>query len=112
MSNARPGETRPPGWRLQTHEVLASTSDFCRERAAAGEPEGFAALARRQTQGRGSRGREWESPVGNLFLSVLLRPAERARDAGQWSLLAGVALAEALAAHLPATARQIGRAHV
>jgi BirA family biotin operon repressor/biotin-[acetyl-CoA-carboxylase] ligase len=61
----------------------------------------LAVLARRQTQGRGSRGRDWDSPSGNFFLSVLLRPGERARDAAQWSLLAGVALGEALAAYLP-----------
>jgi BirA family biotin operon repressor/biotin-[acetyl-CoA-carboxylase] ligase len=91
---------RQSGWRLQIHEVLPSTSDLCRSLAAADEPEGLAVLARRQTQGRGSRGRDWQSPSGNLFLSVLLRPRERARDAAQWSLLAGVALAEVLAEHL------------
>jgi BirA family transcriptional regulator, biotin operon repressor / biotin---[acetyl-CoA-carboxylase] ligase len=88
-------------WRLAVHEVLPSTSDLCRTVAAAGEPAGFAVLAHRQTQGRGSRGREWESPSGNLFLSVLLRPREQARDAAQWSLLAGVALAEALTPLVP-----------
>jgi BirA family biotin operon repressor/biotin-[acetyl-CoA-carboxylase] ligase len=94
----------PAGWRLDVHDVLPSTSDLCRTRAAAGEPAGLAVLALRQTQGRGSRGRDWESPVGNLYCSVLLRPAGRACDAAQWSLLAGVALAEALAAYLPAAA--------
>jgi BirA family transcriptional regulator, biotin operon repressor / biotin---[acetyl-CoA-carboxylase] ligase len=94
-------EFRRGDWRLRVHEVLPSTSDLCRRLAEVGEPEGFAALARRQTQGRGSRGRDWQSPVGNLFLSVLLRPREPARDAGQWSLLAGVAVAEALADYLP-----------
>jgi len=89
---------------LQVHEVLPSTSDLCRARAAEGEPGGLAVMARRQTQGRGSRGRDWDSPLGNMFLSVLLRPAERARDAAQWSLLAGVALGEALASYLPADA--------
>jgi BirA family biotin operon repressor/biotin-[acetyl-CoA-carboxylase] ligase len=93
--------TRQFPWRLQIHEVLPSTSDLCRSVAAAGEPEGLAVLAHRQTQGRGSRGRAWGSPAGNLFLSVLLRPQERARDAAQWSLLAGVALGEALAGYLP-----------
>lgn len=88
-------------WRLAIHEVLPSTSDLCRTLAAAGEPEGFAALARRQTAGRGSRGRDWQSPPGNLFLSALLRPREPARHAAQWSLLAGVALAEALSPRLP-----------
>lgn len=94
-------EPRQHAWRLRVHEVLPSTSDLCRALAASGEPAGFAALARRQTAGRGSRGRDWESPAGNLYLSVLLRPRERARDAAQWSLLAGVALVETLAVYLP-----------
>lgn len=83
-------------WRLRTYEVLPSTSDFCRSLAEAGEPDGLAVLARRQTSGRGSRGREWISPPGNLNLSVLIRPRERVAAAAQWALLAGVALAEAL----------------
>jgi len=91
-------------WRLQIHEVLPSTSDLCRSLAVAGEPAGLAVLARQQTQGRGSRGRDWQSPVGNLYLSVLLRPQQPARDAAQWSLLAGVAVVETLAAYLPADA--------
>ncbi len=53
-------------------------------------------LAGRQTEGRGSRGRDWDSPTGNLHLSVLIRPSEPARTVGQWALLAGVALAEAI----------------
>jgi BirA family transcriptional regulator, biotin operon repressor / biotin---[acetyl-CoA-carboxylase] ligase len=97
--------TRQDAWRLKIHEVLPSTSDLCRTLASAGEPEGLAVLARRQTLGRGSRGRGWDSAAGNLFLSMLLRPRERARDAGQWSLLAGVALAEALTPLLPHPAR-------
>jgi BirA family biotin operon repressor/biotin-[acetyl-CoA-carboxylase] ligase len=90
-----------PEWRLKIVEVLTSTSDLCRTLAEAGEPDGMAVLARRQTQGRGSRGRSWDAPVGNLFLSVLLRPRDAARDAAQWSLLAGVALADALAPYVP-----------
>lgn len=103
MTAARP-DPEQDLWRLQIHDVLGSTSDLCRARAAAGEPEGLAVLARQQTSGRGSRGRDWVSPPGNLYLSVLLRPAEPARDAAQWSLLAGVALAEAVAHHLPGSA--------
>ena len=93
--------TRQDDWRLRVYEVLPSTSDLCRSLAEAGEPAGLAVLAGRQTRGRGSRGREWESPEGNFYFSVLLRPRELARDAAQWSLLAGVALAEALAGYLP-----------
>ena len=97
-------QARQDRWRLEVHAVLPSTSDLCRARAADGEADGLAVLALRQTQGRGSRGRDWQSPVGNFYGSVLLRPREPARDAGQWSLLAGVALADALASLLPPSA--------
>lgn len=90
-----------PGFRLEVHEALASTSDLVAERAVAGEPAGLAVLARRQTAGRGTQGRGWESPAGNLYMTTLLRPGGALRDAPQWSLLAGVALAEAVAPLLP-----------
>lgn len=96
-----PAPSDPGAWRLQVYEALGSTSDLCRILAIAGEPGPLAILARRQTQGRGTQGREWVSAAGNLFLSVLLRSREQARDVGQWSLLAGVALAEALSPLLP-----------
>ena len=83
-------------WRLEFYESVGSTSDMCRERAALGEPEGFAVRAGWQTAGRGSRGREWLSQSGNLFLSMLLRPSDPAHEAGLWALLAGVAVAQAL----------------
>ena len=91
-------------WRLAVHDVLSSTSDLCRELAGQGEPEGLAVLALRQTKGRGSRGRAWDSPAGNLHLSVLLRPGEWARSAGQWSLLSGVALWQTVADLVPSAA--------
>ncbi len=89
------------GWRLLIHDTLPSTSDVCRAGALGGAPAGLAVLARRQTQGRGTHGRTWRSPPGNLYLSVLLRPAEPARAAVEWALLAAVALADALAPLLP-----------
>lgn len=87
----------PPGWRLEVHAALPSTSALLAQRAEAGEAEGLAILAREQTAGRGRAGRAWASPPGNLYLSVLLRPDGPAREAPQWSLLAGLALAEAAA---------------
>lgn len=58
-------------------------------------------LALEQTAGRGSRGRSWSSSPGSLSLSVLLRPDAPAAGVAQWPLLAGVAMAEALARFLP-----------
>ena len=95
------GVGSPAFWHLRRYETLSSTSDLCVSLAAAGEPEGLAVLALRQTGGRGTRGRGWVSPAGGLALSVLLRPRGRMADAGQWALLAAVAFAEALARHAP-----------
>ncbi len=92
--------TLPP-WRLRIFETLPSTQDVCRALAEAGEPERVAVRADVQTSGRGREGRGWQSPPGNLALSALLRPHSRAAEAGQWSLLAGVALADAVADLLP-----------
>ncbi len=83
-------------WRLEVFNELGSTSDFCIECAKAGEPEGLAVQALRQTAGRGSRGRNWQASEGNLNLSVLLRPTCPAAQAGMFSLMAGVAVAHAL----------------
>ena len=90
-----------PAWRLEIHDDLPSTSDLVRARAEAGEPAGLAVLARRQSQGRGSRGRAWSTPSGNLAISILLRPRLPLREAASLSLLAGLALAEAVAEILP-----------
>jgi BirA family transcriptional regulator, biotin operon repressor / biotin---[acetyl-CoA-carboxylase] ligase len=84
-------------WRLERHDELGSTSDECVARAKAGAAAGLAVQARRQLAGRGSRGRAWTAPEGNLNLSVLLRPGRPAAEAGLFSLLAGIAVAEALA---------------
>lgn len=89
-------------WRLEIFGALESTSDTCIARAKAGEPEGLAILAEIQTAGRGSRGRYWESGLGNLYLSVLVRPRIKPAESSVFPLLAGVAVAEAIQEFLPA----------
>jgi BirA family biotin operon repressor/biotin-[acetyl-CoA-carboxylase] ligase len=78
---------------------VVSTNDVIRERARAGAPEGTAVVAEAQSAGRGREGRSWSSPPGNLFLSVLLRPALPPEALPALPLLAGVALAEAAAGY-------------
>lgn len=53
---------------------IASTQDTAHQLAAEGAPDGTAIVAVEQTAGRGSRGREWSSPRGGLWLSVICRP--------------------------------------
>ena len=52
----------------------ASTQDLVHGLGADGAADGAAVVAVEQTAGRGSRGREWASPRGGLWLSVLCRP--------------------------------------
>ncbi len=92
----------PDGYILQAHDRLASTNDEAMRLAAAGAPAGVVVLAREQTRGRGRHGRAWASPQGNLYASVVLRPDCAMAVAAQLSLVAGLALAETLAALGPA----------
>jgi BirA family biotin operon repressor/biotin-[acetyl-CoA-carboxylase] ligase len=92
-------------FRLECHEVLASTSTLLKQRADAGEAEGLAIQALRQSAGRGRQGRGWDSPAGNLYISVLLRPAVPLREAPQWSFVAAVALADTIKTLLPEAAK-------
>jgi len=75
-------------------DAIASTQAELIARAEAGSKE-VALLARRQTAGRGRLGRAWVSDAGNLHLSVLWRTGAIGHP-GHWSLLAGVALHDAL----------------
>lgn len=66
-------------------------------RAEAGEAPRLAVLARRQSAGRGSRGRGWiDPPAGNLAVTLLLPPSARADTDGSWPFLAAVAFWDAL----------------
>jgi BirA family transcriptional regulator, biotin operon repressor / biotin---[acetyl-CoA-carboxylase] ligase len=74
-----------------------STSSYLLALAREGAPEWSAVIADAQTGGRGRLGRSWESPPGNLFLSVLLREAWRPGFPDSLvPLVAGVAVAKSL----------------
>ncbi len=66
--------------------------------AREGAPDGTVVTARHQTGGRGRRGRAWwDAPGESLLLSVLLRPAVPAGHVSQLSLVAALAVTDALA---------------
>lgn len=76
----------------------ASTNDDAKALARAGAPEGTVVLAARQRCGRGRLGRTWESPVGGVYLSVVLRPALPPAALGGLPLALGVGVARGLGA--------------
>ena len=78
-------------------DEAGSTNTEAFKRAAAGEAGPLWIMARRQTQGRGRSGRHWVSEPGNLYASLLQRLACPQSVVHQLSLLAGVAVVEAIA---------------
>lgn len=77
---------------------VSSTNAALRQFALSGAPEGTVVLAETQTAGRGRMGQPWFSPAGvNLYASVLFRGPLTLTRAPVFSLIAGLALADAVA---------------
>lgn len=79
---------------VEYHDAVPSTNDRARELAADGA-HNVVVLADRQTGGRGRRGREWSSPSGGVWASLVLRPALPPARAPLLTLAAAVAVTDA-----------------
>jgi BirA family biotin operon repressor/biotin-[acetyl-CoA-carboxylase] ligase len=76
----------------------AEIADSTQRMLAEDEAEGAVAIAEEQTEGRGRLGRAWEAPAGtSVLVSVLLLPAVEASRLPELSLVAGGAVAQAIA---------------
>lgn len=78
-------------------EAVTSSNGVLWDMLKAGYGDGTVVIAQSQTGGRGRLGRTWESPPGNLYMSVLRRMAETPEKAAIVSLLAGIAVAQSVA---------------
>ncbi len=79
---------------VEYHDALPSTNDRARELAADGASD-VVVLADRQTGGRGRRGREWSSPSGGVWMSLVLRPELPPARVPLVTLAAAVAVTDA-----------------
>jgi BirA family biotin operon repressor/biotin-[acetyl-CoA-carboxylase] ligase len=85
------------GREIRYFNVIDSTNLYAAKVAHQGMPEGTVIIADCQTKGRGRLNRVWQSPPGrNLYTSIILRPPVEPSIAPQLTLLAGVAVADAL----------------
>lgn len=91
----------PAGYRLAAFESLDSTNEQARLLAVDGALDGTVIWAKSQTAGRGRQGRQWQSPEGNLYCSIIMRPAGKAADAAQLSFVTALALGQAVSDLLP-----------
>lgn len=77
-------------------DVTGSTNDDLLEAGKLGAPHGTGLAARAQTAGRGRRGHKWDSTVGNLLLSLVLRPCVNPAKFSGLAAVSGLAVLEAL----------------
>jgi BirA family biotin operon repressor/biotin-[acetyl-CoA-carboxylase] ligase len=92
----------PPGYRLIAREEVGSTNDEARSLVAAGVAAGTVVWAESQTAGRGRMGRDWVSPPGNLYCSIILRPKVEAPNLSQIAFVSALAVYDSVRPELPA----------
>jgi BirA family biotin operon repressor/biotin-[acetyl-CoA-carboxylase] ligase len=86
---------------LRAHDTLGSTNEEALRLARQGERGPLWVVARRQTAGRGRRGRAWVSEADNLYASLLLTHPAQAEHWAELSFVAALALHDAVVAVAP-----------
>jgi BirA family biotin operon repressor/biotin-[acetyl-CoA-carboxylase] ligase len=84
-----------PGLEEKIHyfSEIGSTMDAARELARKGAGEGTIVIAEAQAHGRGRLSREWLSPKGGVYFTLILRPEISPAYAPRINLMASVAVA-------------------
>ncbi len=100
MTGVSPGSKGAP---VVVLDEIDSTNAEARRRAEAGEVGPVWLLGLRQTSGRGRRGRAWETGSGNLAATLLFTTDKPPAEAAQVSFVAALAVADLLAAYVPAS---------
>lgn len=88
---------RAAGYRLIVRDEVGSTMEEARRALSDGDAGKLWIVARSQNAGRGRHGRQWGSPPGNLYASLLLVAPGPAALAPQLGFVAGLALHDAAA---------------
>ena len=87
------------GFVLHHYQTVDSTNNVAAQLCRQGWQDQIAVLAEAQTAGRGRQGRVWQAPTGNLNLSIIW--ADQPAIGSLWSLVTGLAVAEAIEQCLP-----------
>jgi BirA family biotin operon repressor/biotin-[acetyl-CoA-carboxylase] ligase len=91
----------PAAAKVLTVAETGSTNADLAVLARQGAADGMWLRAARQTAGRGRLGREWRSPVGNLYASTLIRLRASDPPAASLAFVAAVALESAVSVFAP-----------
>lgn len=77
-------------------EEIDSTNNFCKQLAANNKKSDVLVITSCQKEGRGRRGRLFESPVGGIYFSLLLKPHNNSEDNLLITSAASVAISRAI----------------
>jgi len=88
--------TKTIGKEIMHAGEVESTNTLAMNLAQKGAVDGTVVVAESQTGGRGRLGRTWTSPAGNLYMSLILRPAVPISKAPLITLMGAVAVASAI----------------
>ncbi len=83
------------GQKIYHFDELTSTNITAKELAYDAE-DGTIVIAEVQKGGRGRLGREWLSPPGGIWMSVILKPTISLAHASRLTLVAGIAISKAM----------------
>ena len=92
-------------------DVTDSTNNDAKKLGEEGAPHGTLVVADKQTVGRGSRGRSWETPSGtNIAMSLMIRPDAPPEKIAMLTLIMGLSVAEGIEnAIIQARDQQLGK---
>jgi BirA family biotin operon repressor/biotin-[acetyl-CoA-carboxylase] ligase len=77
-------------------ETIASTQSTAKDLAQAGSPEGTLVIAERQSASYGRLRREWVSPRGGIWFSLILTPVFQPEKVPQLNLVLSMAISRSL----------------
>ena len=82
--------------RIHYFSEIGSTMDVARELAKRGAKEGTIVITETQTSGRGRLSREWVSPEGGIYFTIILHPRISPACAPRINLMISIAVATAI----------------
>ncbi|MEG1513036.1 MAG: biotin--[acetyl-CoA-carboxylase] ligase [Raoultibacter sp.] len=90
------GQLEGDFFRVRCLDVTPSTNEEIKDAARVGEREGLACMALEQRAGYGRQGRCWASPLGGMYVSLLLEPVVERNSLPTLSLVVSLAVRRAL----------------
>ena len=101
--------TKWVGQPVYYYDTIGSTNIKAKQMGEEGSSHGTLIVADMQTDGRGRRGRAWESPAGtNIYYTLLLRPDMTTAQAPMLTLVMALAVIKGMQDTIPEHAQEIG----